>query len=241
MPQDVRELADFYHAPLGQLARRTILRQIKNFWPDMKGRRLLGYGFAVPYLRAFADAERAIAAMPSHLGVITWPQGRNAALLCEEESLPFPDVFFDRILIVHGLEGAESLRPLLRQLWRVLAPEGRILLVAPNRASLWAQIDRSPFGQGRPFSKMELDGILKGALFQPCRWERALYAPPLTTITRSGAGWEKVGAKLFPAIGGVHVVEATKSLYAAATLGLPQAAKAELKAASDFNFSSEGK
>ena len=103
MPQDVRELADFYHAPLGQLARRTILRQIKNFWPDMKGRRLLGYGFAVPYLRAFADAERAIAAMPSHLGVITWPQGRNAALLCEEESLPFPDVFFDRILIVHQL------------------------------------------------------------------------------------------------------------------------------------------
>ena len=241
MPQDVRELADFYHAPLGQLARRTILRQIKNFWPDMKGRRLLGYGFAVPYLRAFADAERAIAAMPSHLGVITWPQGRNAALLCEEESLPFPDVFFDRILIVHGLEGAESLRPLLRQLWRVLAPEGRILLVAPNRASLWAQIDRSPFGQRRPFSKMQLDGILKGALFHPCRWERALYAPPLTTITRSGAGWEKVGAKLFPAIGGVHVVEATKSLYAAATPGLPQAAKAELKAASDFNFSSEGK
>ena len=242
MPQDVRELADFYHAPLGQLARRTILRRIKSFWPDMTGRRLLGYGFAVPYLRAFSDAERAIAAMPAHLGVISWPKGKNAALLCEEGSLPFPDVFFDRILIVHGLEGAESLRPLLRQLWRVLAPEGRILLVAPNRASLWAQVGRSPFGHGRPFSKMELDSILKDALFRPSRWERALYAPPLSSITRTGAGWEKVGSKLFPGIGGVHVVEATKSLYAAATPGgLAQTAKGELKAASDFSFSSEEK
>jgi SAM-dependent methyltransferase len=237
MPQDVRELTDFYRAPLGQMARRVIARRIHNFWPQMRGRRLLGYGFAVPYLEAFTDAERAIAAMPSHLGVIGWPDGRNAALLCEEDCLPFPDVFFDRILIVHGLEGAESLRPLLRQLWRVLAPEGRILLIAPNRTSLWAQVDRSPFGYGRPFSRMELDGILKGALFHPTRWERALYAPPLATITRSGAGWERVGARLFPGMGGVHVVEATKSLYAAATPGgLAQTAQAELKAASDFSM-----
>ncbi len=237
MPQDVRELTNFYHARLGQLARRIIARRIKNFWPEMRGRRMLGYGFAVPYLAAYPDAERAIAAMPSHLGVISWPHGKNAAVLCEEDCLPFPDVFFDRILIVHGLEGAESLRPLLRQLWRVLAPEGRILLIAPNRASLWAQVDRSPFGHGRPFSKMELDGILKGALFHPARWERALYAPPLTTITRSGTGWERVGARLFPGLGGVHMVEATKSLYAAATPGgLAQTAKAELKAASDFSM-----
>jgi hypothetical protein len=113
MPQDVRELTDFYHTPLGQMARRVIRRRIRNFWPNMRGRRLLGYGYAVPYLDAFGDAERAIAAMPSHLGVIGWPDEKNAALLCEEDCLPFPDVFFDRILIVHGLEGAESLRPLL--------------------------------------------------------------------------------------------------------------------------------
>jgi SAM-dependent methyltransferase len=252
MPQDVRALTDFYHAPLGQLAQRVILRRIRNFWPNMRGRRLLGYGFAIPYLDAFGDAERAIAAIPAHLGekeipYAGWPEGRNAALLCEEDGLPFPDVFFDRILIVHGLEGAESLRPLLRQLWRVLAPEGRIVLVVPNRTSLWAQVERSPFGQGRPFSRMELDGILKDALFHPSRWERGLYAPPLTSLTGSGASWETLGARLFPGMGGVHVVEATKSLYAAAAPpGLPQAAKAELKAASDFSmvapsFSSEEK
>ena len=143
-------------------------------------------------------------------------------------------MFFDRILIVHGLESAESLRALLRQLWRVLAPEGRILLVAPNRASLWAQVQVSPFGHGRPFSRMELESLLKDALFEPGRWARALYAPPFETVTRSGAGWEKVGAKLFPGIGGVHVVEAAKSLYAAAVPKQLKGAKPALKAAEDF-------
>jgi len=233
VPQDVRDLTAFYDAPLGQLARRAILREIQNFWPDLRNYRVLGYGFAIPYLRAFIGTERSIAAMPAPLGVIGWPDENNAALLCEEDALPFPDVFFDRILIVHGLESAESLRLLLRQLWRVLAPEGRILLVAPNRASLWAQVQKSPFGHGRPFSRMELESLLKDALFEPGRWTRALYAPPFETVTRSGAGWEKLGSRLFSGIGGVHVVEAAKSLYAAAT-PLPKAAKGALKAAEDF-------
>src|SRR5882724_4096771 len=98
MPQDVRDLAAFYDAPLGQLARRAVLRQLRQFWPEL------------------TEAERAIAAMPAPFGVMTWPAGKNAALLCEEDALPFPDVFFDRILIVHGLESAETLRALLRQL-----------------------------------------------------------------------------------------------------------------------------
>ena len=235
MPQDVRDLAAFYQAPLGQLARRIIQRRVRALWPDLGGRRLLGYGFATPYLRAFPDAERAIAAMPAAMGVIAWPQGRNVALLCEEDALPFPDVFFDRILVVHGLESAEQLRPLLRQLWRVLAPEGRILVVAPNRASLWAQVDISPFGQGRPFSRRELDWLLRDVLFEPVHWQRALYAPPLKSraLVGSGTGWERMGARLFPRMGGVHLVEATKSLYAAARPALPQGAKSALKPARD--------
>jgi SAM-dependent methyltransferase len=163
-----------------------------------------------------------------------WPDHRNAAVLCEEDALPFPDVFFDRILIVHGLEAAEQLRVLLRQLWRVLAPEGRLLLVVPNRASIWAQVQVSPFGHGRPFSKIELDLLLKDVLFEPGRWSRALYAPPFGTVTRSGTGWEKVGSRLFPGVGGVHLVEAVKSLYAAAPPPLPVAAKVALKPAQDL-------
>ena len=81
---------------------------------------------------------------------------------------------------------------------------------------------------------MELEALMKQALFEPGRWARALYAPPFETVTRGGAGWERVGAKLFPGIGGVHVVEAAKSLYAAAVPKLLKGAKPALKAAEDF-------
>jgi SAM-dependent methyltransferase len=236
MSQDVRGLAGFYDTPLGRRTRALLLKRLRLLWPDLKGRRVLGYGFAAPYLSAFSEAERAIAACPAPLGVTVWPAAHNAAQLCEEDALPFPDLMFDRILIVHGLEASESLRALLRQLWRVLAPEGRVVIVAANRASLWAQVERSPFGHGRPFSRHELDGLLRGALLEPAHWERALYAPPATTLTGSGNGWERMGARLFPGIGGVHIVEAAKSLYAPATPGLAQAVKKPaLKAAQDFN------
>lgn len=243
MLQNGDDLAAFYKEPLGQWARHILARRIRAAWPNVRGLRLLAYGYGTPYMRGL-DAERAIAAMPAQLGVPN-KNSRHARLVCAEDALPFPDVFFDRILIVHGLEGAEALRPLLRQLWRVLAPEGKILLIAPNRTSLWAQLDRSPFGHGRPFSRAELERLLRDALFEPLRWERALYAPPFGSMRAHG--WESIGARLFPRIGGVHIVEASKSLYAPVGPGLAQSAKKPaLKTAQDFNleapkFSSEEK
>jgi len=218
---DARALSEFYETALGQRSQRLILRALRQVWPNVRGRRLLGYGFAEPYLRAFQpEAERTIAALPQGMeGASPWPKEANLTALVTEDALPFPDAFFDLILVVHGLEDAEALRPLLRQLWRVLAPEGRLLLVAPNRASLWAQIERSPFGQGRPFSRNELDTLLRGTMFVPEHWQRALYAPPIASraLTGSGASWEKIGSRFFFSIGGVHIVEAGKSLYAPAT------------------------
>jgi len=220
MQLDAAELAEFYEAPLGLLARRIIARQLRALWPQTTGLRILGYGFAVPYLRLFQEAERLIALMPAQTGVLAWPDDRPLTALGDEDALPFPDAFFDRILVIHGLEDAEAVRPMLRQLWRVLAPEGRILLVVPNRASLWAQLERSPFAVGRPFSRGELDRILRGALFEPLQWNRALYLPPFRgrRLIRTGAGWDRLLRRILPGLSGVHIVEAGKSLYGATPL-----------------------
>lgn len=232
MELDARALTDFYATPLGLAARRAILARLRGLWPDARGRRFLGYGFTVPYLRPFQDeAERVIAASPAPQGVIAWPADKPASLLCEEDALPFADLFFDRILVVHGLEGADSLRPLLRQLWRVLAPEGKLLIVAPNRASLWAQVQSSPFGTGRPFSRGELAQLLRDSLFEPGRWDRCLYAPPFSALVATGGGWEKLGSRLAPGLGGVHIVEASKSIYAAAPPLPAETRQARLKIA----------
>jgi len=217
MQLNPRELGEFYETHLGAVARRILLRRVRLAWPDVEGLRVLGYGYATPFLRPFLiEAERTVAAMPAQMGATSWPGSKCLTTLVEEDALAFPDAFFDRILVVHGVEGAESLRPLLRQLWRVLAPEGKLLLIAPNRASLWAQLDWSPFGQGRPFSRGELEAILRDVLFEPLSWDRALYVPPLHSraLVGTGASWEKFGGRFLPRLGGVHLVEVTKSLYA---------------------------
>jgi SAM-dependent methyltransferase len=213
----VRDLTEFYDGHLGAVARRILLRRLRLIWPNVEGLRVLGYGYAMPYLRPFlVEAERSVAAMPGHMGFTAWPGGKCLTALVEEDALAFPDAFFDRVLVVHGLESAESLRPLLRQLWRVLAPEGKLLLVAPNRASLWAQVEWSPFGQGRPFSRRELENILRDVLFVPGFWDRALLVPPFNSraLIGTGASWERLGQRFAPGLGGVHLVEVTKSLYA---------------------------
>jgi SAM-dependent methyltransferase len=216
---DSQNLADFYDSPLGQVTRRVIQRQLRMVWPGARGMRVLGFGFAIPYLRGFAaEAERIIALMPENHGPHCWPGPRSLSAVGEEDALPFPDAVFDRVLMVHGLETAEAGRPLMRQIWRVMAPDARLLIVVPNRTSLWAQVDRSPFAQGRPFTHSQLERLLRDSMFVAERWDSALLLPPLKSrrLVRSGFGWERTGRTFWPRLAGVHVVEASKSMYAVA-------------------------
>jgi hypothetical protein len=106
----------------------------------------------------------------------------------------------------------------MRQAWRVLAESGRLIVVAPNRTSLWAQVERSPFAHGRPFNRAQLETLLHESLFLPERWDTALYFPPIRSrrLVRSGIGWERIGRRLWPRLAGVHIVDSSKSMYAVA-------------------------
>jgi SAM-dependent methyltransferase len=218
MAIDVLELSAFYGSPLGLLVRRVLRRRIRGLWPDVKGRALLGFGYATPYLRIFGDEpERAVALMPAAQGAVPWPeQGRSLTGVTEETALPLADASFDRILLVHALEHSEEVRPMLREVWRVLAPEGRLLLVVPHRRSLWAASDATPFGHGQPYSGGQIARLLDAALFEPGKPQGALYFPPMASrlIARSPNSWEGAGKKLWPGLSGVILIEATKHLYA---------------------------
>ena len=155
---DVADLREFYGTRLGQVARRMIGQRIRLAWSDVTGLRLLGLGYATPYLRPFlAEAERVMALMPAAQGVLRWPdEGPNRVLLADEGELPLPDFSIDRVLLVHGLEFSEQVRPLLKEVWRVLAGGGKLLAVVPNRRGIWARIDGTPFGQGYPYTVSQL-------------------------------------------------------------------------------------
>jgi SAM-dependent methyltransferase len=215
---DAPKLADFYESPMGHVVRRTVLKRARTMWPARKISNALGFGFAVPYLRPLLDeAERVIAFMPMQQGMVAWPPGKPLTVLGEEFALPFPDEAFDFVFMIHGLESAEAVRPLMRQVWRVMAPEGRLVIVAPNRTSLWSQFERSPFAYGRPYSRGQLDGLLHESMFTPDRWDSALFFPPARTrrYVGTGQGWESLGRRMWPRFAGVHLVAATKTLFAA--------------------------
>jgi len=216
---DVVDLRDFYETSLGQMACRVIRRRIREMWPDLRGLRVLGIGYATPYLRGFrAEAERVLAVMPASQGVLHWPaEGPGRVALADEAELPFPDNAIDRVALIHALESSEQLRPMLREIWRILPGDGRLLAVVPNRRGIWARLDRTPFGHGHPFTHSQLSRLLRENMFTPIRSAAALFLPPSAsrmTIAAAPA-WEKLGRSWFQTFGGVLVIEAGKEIYAA--------------------------
>jgi SAM-dependent methyltransferase len=216
---DVVDLRAFYAQRLGVVARRFVGRGIRARWKDTRAQRVLGIGYATPYLGLFREeAERCFALMPAPQGVVRWPSSRpGLAALVEEDELPLTDAAVDRVLLVHALEMSTDAAELLREVWRVLAPGGRLLAVVPNRRGLWARMDTTPFGQGRPYSRTQITQLLRETWFTPNGWDEALYVPPIGRgwFLRSAVAWERTGATLSAPFAGVHIVEATKQVYRA--------------------------
>jgi SAM-dependent methyltransferase len=218
MQHDVVELRDFYASPLGHVVRRTLQRHIRTRWATVRGDTLVGLGFATPYLAGLRrEAGRVAALMPAGQGALVWPrEGGVLTALAEEDKLPLPDASVDKLLAVHCLENAERVRPMLREIWRVLAPQGSVIIVVPNRRGLWARIDTTPFGQGQPYSRRQLDRLLLDVLLTPVDWSNALYLPPFDRhlVLRSAGAMEKIGRRVTPGFAGVVMVEAKKDVEA---------------------------
>lgn len=218
MELDVLDLRDFYKSPLGVCVRRVLGDEVRHRWRSFKGGMVVGVGYAVPYLGSFRqDAARLAALMPENQGALVWPSsGYIQSLLVEDRHLPLPDNSVDRLLLIHSLEGTERPSILLRELWRVLVPEGRLLIIVPNRRSVWARFDTTPFGHGRPYSRSQLERLLVEGLFTPLSWGTALHFPPINRglLLRSARLWEKAGSRLWSAFGGVVLMEARKEVMA---------------------------
>ncbi len=223
MQPNVIDLKAFYESPLGHMVTRILRRRVRAVWPDVTNQRVLGFGYATPFLLPFNEtAERSVAFMPSRQGVHRWPNaGRNSVALVDGPELPLPDAMMDRVLLVHGLEHEGHARIFLREIWRVMAPEGKLLIIVPNRRGLWARREKYPFGSGSPFSTRQLNILLWESLFAPLQSEAALYFPPSPRrlVLRTASLIEGIGARVRAhAVAGALLVEATKQVYAPTAL-----------------------
>lgn len=221
MYRSIYDLKDFYASPSGVMTQRVIGRQIQKWWPSVKALRVVGIGYAQPYLNHFlSEAERVIAISPAGQGVYPWPHNEhNLTALSEESELPIESNSVDRVLLIHSLESAELLRSNLQEIWRILKSSGRLIVITPNRRGLWARAEWSPFGHGTPFSQDQLRFCLRDSLFvyeQSCS---TLYTPPFrwNLIRETSDTFEKILPYILPGMGGVHMVEASKQLYSGLT------------------------
>jgi SAM-dependent methyltransferase len=216
---DVVDLRNFYAQSLGVVARRFVGEGIRAHWTGLRGDRIAGIGYTTPYMGLFReDAERCLVFMPASQGVVKWPSNQpGLAALVDETELPLTDSAVDRVLLVHALEMADDPIRLLREVWRVLSANGRLLAVVPNRRGLWARMDNTPFGHGRPYSRPQITRILRETLFTPKGWGEALFVPPVPRnwFLRSAGAWERAGPTVLAPFPGVHIVEATKQAYRA--------------------------
>ena len=221
MYQDVADLNAFYRSRLGQVARRVLLARVRALWPEVAGQRVMGLGYATPYLRIFQDeAERVISVSPAAHGVIRWPgSGPSQVCLADEDAIPLPDASFDRVLLIHALEHSQSLAAMMREVWRVTTAGGRIMVVVANRRGIWARADHTPFGFGHPFSESQIERLLRDSMFTPLATEFALYVPPSQRGLSlwAATAWERLGRRWGLPLPGVVMVEATKQMYG----GLP--------------------
>ncbi|MEM1422273.1 MAG: hypothetical protein AAGF51_16870, partial [Pseudomonadota bacterium] len=119
---------------------------------------------------------------------------------------------------------------LLREVWRILAPEGRAMFIVPNRGGIWARADGTPFGHGRPYTRGQLERLLSQAMLSTvgCIW--ALHLPPVERplVLKSAVAIERFGARIWPSSAGVMLLEARKELTAPTGLAVAAPAIGDL-------------
>ncbi len=216
----VTKLIDFYESEAGGLVQDVLQKHIDKIWPDLRGYRIMGCGYALPYLEGFKkhNPERIISMMPKGQGAQYWPEGgKNISFFCDEERFPIENASIDRVLLVHHLEGCNDLRASIREIWRVLKANGRALVIVPNRLGAWAHAEWSPFGYGRPFTNNQISDLLCNKLFEHCGHTGALFVPPVAKspmLMRFAHLIERTGGALLPFVAGVHIYEVNKRVFA---------------------------
>ncbi len=217
---------NFYKSSLGVRTRRVLTNVVQSMWPDFRSCFYAKsiFGYAWPFLRGQKGSSLLIL-MPAYVEEVGFQKKNKErdfqVTLCAQTMLPLQDRSMERILIIHWLEYSESPSKSLREVWRVLKEEGRILLIVPNRRSLWAQKESTPLGEANSFSLSEIETLLEEAFLTPVSVQGALYLPPTSSrflqsffpiVERFCKKRLEGGLGFFA---GVWVIEASKKIYAA--------------------------
>ena len=254
------ELAQWLQSPPGRYLLDWEQTQLDRAVSDVFGFHALQLGLPdLPALRANRMPHRWVASdslrEPELLALpevdeslsTLMPMSAGSALHCDFDALPFPSNSLDLVVLPHTLELARDPHDTLREVERVLVPEGRVVIVGFNPASLW--------GLRQNMGHLRHRLGLGGELYLPSAgdfigyrrvrdWLRLLgfeveggrfgcWRLPL----RSEAGlarmaWlESAGARGWPVLGAVYLVEAVKRVRGMRLVGMARRRKVSARSA----------
>jgi SAM-dependent methyltransferase len=242
------ELAQWLRSPPGRYLVQWEQPQFDRAVSDVFGFHALQLGLPqIDALRANRMPHRWVAAdtlqwpEPIELpevdeGLVTLAPQDPIALHCDFDALPMPNQSLDLVVMPHTLELATDPHLTLREVERVLMPEGRVVITGFNPASLWGLRQRT--------SHLRRRLGLGGRLFLPSEgefigywrlrdWLRLLgfeiegalqgcWRPPLANQRwlDSWAWIDGAGARWWPVFGAVYVLVAVKRVRGMRLIGV---------------------
>lgn len=144
---------------------------------------------------------------------------RSGRLICAPESLPFDTQSIDLLVMPHTLEWCDDPHQVLREVERVLMPEGRVVITGFNPYSIWGLRESMPVLDlllpvpvPAQVSPRRLKDWFKLLSFEPDRGRFGCYVPLCTTEPwlRRWGFMEKAGDRWWPAAGAVYAISAVK-------------------------------
>ncbi|MGG6428813.1 class I SAM-dependent methyltransferase [Acetobacter ghanensis] len=212
----------FYRTPSGKVCVGLLGERMRWFWPELKNLAVLGLGGATPYLHAIGDETtlRIGACFARSQADTSFLPGR--CCVADPASLPFEPQKFDRIVLVHTLQGRENPVSLLRAAARVLKDDGRLLMVVPSRLGGRARLRRTPFARDMAFTRPKLRQVLAAAMLRAEQWDEAVFLPvsQACRTIRRGRQMDIAGKVLCPGGGSLILVEAVPDMYSALPLSV---------------------
>ncbi|WP_374342291.1 class I SAM-dependent methyltransferase [Azonexus sp.] len=136
---------------------------------------------------------------------------------CELTALPFASQSTDLIVLPHVLEFADDPHQILREVERVLIPEGQLIVVGFNPFSLWGLKRRRDAGfpwNGGYLPQVRVRDWLKLLGFEVDRGRHGCYAPPCEQPQRHWHWLENAGRRWWPFCGGIYILRAIKRTHA---------------------------
>lgn len=158
---DTRAIRQWYEGWPGRLAMQAFLDDVKRL-PE------------VPWVGA--ERPEVLISGVGYVLASPWPTARVVEGLDQAGD----DCRYDRIVLLHELERSPDAAALLDRCARLLRPDGRLIVLAANRASPWAAWEAfSPFGMGQAYNHRQLGSLLEEAGLTPVGRGYSLFAPPV--------------------------------------------------------------